>query len=40
MVLPDGNVSIAQFKQIYDNPDLNLIMGECWDIEVTQTLTN
>lgn len=36
MLAPQGNFIIAQFKKIFDNPDVNNIMGECWDIEVTQ----
>jgi len=31
MIAPTGNFAIAQFRKIYDNPDVNLILADCWD---------
>lgn len=37
MLAPQGNFVLAQFPKIFDNPDVNYILGDCWDIEVNQT---
>jgi hypothetical protein len=31
MIAPNGNFAIAQFRKIYDNPDVNLILADCWE---------
>lgn len=31
---PQGNFVIAQFRKIFDNPDTNFLMGDCWDIDI------
>lgn len=31
MIAPTGNFAIAQFRKIYDNPDVNLILADSWD---------
>ncbi|TNV88020.1 hypothetical protein FGO68_gene1522 [Halteria grandinella] len=31
MIAPQGSFAIAQFRKIYDSPDVQLIMAECWE---------
>jgi len=31
MLAPGGNFAIAQFRKIYDNPDVNLLMADIWE---------
>ena len=31
MLAPSGNFAIAQFRKIFDNPDVNLILADCWE---------
>ena len=31
MLAPGGNFAIAQFRQVFDSPDLNLLLAETWD---------
>jgi hypothetical protein len=31
MIAPQGSFAIAQFRKVYDSPDVQLIMGECWE---------
>jgi hypothetical protein len=31
MVAPMGCFAMAQFRKVYDNPDLQLILADCWD---------
>ena len=38
MTAPQGNFVIAQFRKIYDNPDVNFILGDCWDQEMSAKL--
>ncbi len=34
MTAPAGNFVIAQFRKIFDNPDVQFLVGDCWDIEI------
>jgi hypothetical protein len=31
MSAPSGNFAIAQFKKLFDNPDVNLLLADAWD---------
>ena len=31
MLAPGGNFAIAQFRKIFDSPDVNLILADCWE---------
>ena len=31
MLAPAGNFAIAQFRKIFDNPDVNLILADSWE---------
>jgi hypothetical protein len=31
MLAPAGNFAIAQFRKIFDNPDVNLLLADCWE---------
>jgi hypothetical protein len=35
---PSGNFAIAQFRKIFDNPDVNLILADCWDANESTAL--
>ena len=38
MSAPSGNFVIAQFRKVFDNPDVNALLGDCWEAEVNQKL--
>jgi hypothetical protein len=31
MIAPSGNFAIAQFRKIFDSPDVNLILADSWE---------
>lgn len=31
MIAPQGSFALAQFRKIYDSPDVQLVLAECWD---------
>jgi hypothetical protein len=37
MLAPSGNFAIAQFRKIFDNPDVNLFLQDCWENFETTT---
>lgn len=30
MIAPQGNFAIAQFRRLFDSPDINLLLADCW----------
>jgi hypothetical protein len=31
MLAPGGNFAIAQFRKLFDSPDVNLLLADAWD---------
>lgn len=39
MLAPSGNFAIAQFRKLFDNPDVNLLLADAWDFNEQQNTT-